>query len=142
PASAAVGSPPLTGVRVLVLDSDRDGRELVAVVLEQRGAIVRVVESVDEALELLEAWRPDVLVSDALSPDHDAYSLVGKVHSLESERGGRIPAMALTTFSRTNQEMRRLLSDVHCDLPKPVEPAILTAEIARLSGRERRRAHR
>jgi len=141
-ASNGGGSPPLTGVRVLVLDRDRDGRELLAAVLEQRGAAVRLVESVDEALEVLESWRPDVLVSDALSPDRDAYSLVGKVHSLESDRGGRIPALALTTFSRTNQEMRRLLSDVHCDLPKPVEPAVLTAEIARLTGRERRRARR
>jgi CheY-like chemotaxis protein len=137
-----VGSPPLTGVRVLVLDRDRDGRELLSVILEQRGAAVRLVETVDEALELLEAWRPDVLVSDTLSPDRDSYALVGKVHSLESDRGGRIPALALTTFSRTNQEMRRLLSDVHCDLAKPVEPAILTAEIARLTGRERRRAQR
>lgn len=140
--SPAVGSPPLTGVRVLVLDRDRDGRELLSVVLEQRGASVRLVDSVDQALEVLEAWRPDVLVSDALSPDRDSYSLVGKVHSLESDRGGRIPALALTTFARTNQEMQRLLSDVHCDLPKPVEPAILTAEIARLTGRERRRAQR
>jgi signal transduction histidine kinase len=142
PSSSAVGSPPLTGVRVLVLDHDSDGRELLSAVLEQRGANVRLVESVDQALEVLEAWRPDVLVSDALSPDRDSYSLVGKVHSLESDRGGRIPALALTTFARTNQETRRLLSDVHCDLPKPVEPAILTAEIARLSGRERRRAQR
>jgi signal transduction histidine kinase/CheY-like chemotaxis protein len=142
PASTAVGSPPLTGVRVLVLDRDRDGRELMAVVLEQRGAAVRLVESIDQALEVLEAWRPDVLVSDAVFPDHDSYSLIGKVHSLESDRGGRIPALALTTVSRTNQEMWRLLSDVHCDLPKPVEPAILTAEIARLTGRERRRAQR
>jgi CheY-like chemotaxis protein len=126
----------------LVLDHDSDGRELLSAVLEQRGANVRLVESVDQALEVLEAWRPDVLVSDALSPDRDSYSLVGKVHSLESDRGGRIPALALTTFARTNQETRRLLSDVHCDLPKPVEPAILTAEIARLSGRERRRAQR
>jgi signal transduction histidine kinase/CheY-like chemotaxis protein len=141
-ALTAVGSPPLTGVRVLVLDRDRDGRELLSVILEQRGAAVRLVDTVDEALEALEAWRPDVLVSDTLSPDRDSYSLVGKVHSLESDRGGRIPALALTTFSRTNHEMRRLLSDVHCDLAKPVEPAILTAEIARLTGRERRRAQR
>jgi signal transduction histidine kinase len=142
PPSSVMSSPPLTGVRVLVLDRDRDARELLLAVLEQRGAAVRLVEGVDEALEILEAWRPDVLVSDTLSPDRDSYSLIGKVHSLESDRGGRIPALALTTFSRTNQEMRRLLSDVHCDLPKPVEPATLTAEIARLAGRERRRAQR
>ena len=141
-AHPTVSSPPLDGIRVLVLDRDRDGRELLSVVLGERGALVRVVEGIDEALELLEAWRPDVLISDAVSPDRDSYSVVVKVPALESDRGGRIPALALTTFARTDQQMRRLLSDARCDLPKPVEPAVLTAEVARLTGRERRRAQR
>lgn len=142
PAVPTVSSPPLNGIRVLLLDRDRDARELLSVVLEQRGASVCVAGSVQDALELLESWRPDILVSDAVSPERDAYALVGKVQSLEADRGGRIPALALTTMSRTDDDMRRMLSDVHRDLPKPVEPAILTAEIARLTGRERRRARR
>jgi len=142
PLHSTVSSPPLDGIRVLVLDRDRDGREVLSVVLGQRGAVVRVVDTIDEALESLEAWRPDVLISDAVSPDRDSYSVVAKVQTLESDRGGRIPALALTTFARTDQQMRRLLSDVRCDLPKPVEPAVLTAEVARLTGRERRRAQR
>jgi len=129
-------------VRVLLLDRDQDTRELLSVVLQQRGASVRVAAGVDEALETLESWRPDVLISDAMSPERDAYSIVGKVHSLESDRGGRIPALALTTMARTDESMRRLLSDVKRDLPKPVEPSVLTAEVARLTGRERRRAQR
>jgi signal transduction histidine kinase len=142
PAIPTVSSPPLNGVRVLLLDRDRDTRELVSVILEQRGATVRVASSVAEGLEMLESWRPDVLVSDAVSPDHDGYALVGKVHSLEAHRGGRIPALALTTLARTDERMRRLLSDAQRDLPKLVEPAVLTAEVARLAGRERRRAQR
>jgi signal transduction histidine kinase/CheY-like chemotaxis protein len=139
---ATVTSAPLHGVRVLLLDRDRDARELVSVVLQQRGASVCVASSVGEALEMLESWRPDVLLRDASSPEGDAYALVGKVQSLESERGGRIPALALTNLARTDEAMRRMLSDVKRDLPKPVEPAILAAEIARLTGRERRRAER
>src|SRR5262245_39205475 len=137
-----VSSPPLDGVRVLLLDRDKDARELLCVVLEQRGASVCVAGSMDDALEMLESWRPDVLVSDALAPDHDAYAVFGKIQALEADRGGRIPALALTSMTRTEEGMRRLLSDVKRDLPKPVEPAILTAEIARLTGRERRRAPR
>jgi CheY-like chemotaxis protein/anti-sigma regulatory factor (Ser/Thr protein kinase) len=139
---SVVNSAPLTGLRVLLVDSDPDSRELFGVVLEERGAAVRLVASVNEALELLEVWRPDVLVSDSVFPDHDAYTVVGKVQSLESDRGGRIPALALTTLPRTDETTRQLLSAVHRDLPKPVEPAVLTAEIARLTGRERRRAQR
>jgi signal transduction histidine kinase/CheY-like chemotaxis protein len=135
-------SAPLDGIRVLLLDRDRDARELLGLVLEQRGATVRLVGSVAEALEGLEVWRPDVLVSDSSFPERDSYALVAKVPSLESERGGRIPALALTTMSRTDEDVRRLLSDAQRDLPKPVEPGVLTAEIARLTRRERRRAQR
>ena len=127
---------------MLLLDRDRDARELFGVVLRQRGAAVREVAGVEEALENLESWRPDVLVSDATSPERDTYLIVGKVHSLESDRGGRIPALALTSFARNDAQTRRLLSDAHRDLPKPVEPAVLTAEVARVAGRERRRAER
>jgi signal transduction histidine kinase len=137
-----VNAPPLNGVRVLLMDRDQDARELLSVVLEQRGASVRAAASVGQALEMLEAWRPDVLVSDTATPDRDVYAVVGKVHSLEADRGGRIPALALTTLARTDETMRRMLADVQRDLPKPVEPAVLAAVIALLAGRERRRASR
>jgi CheY-like chemotaxis protein len=135
-------SAPLDGLRVLVLDQDADGRELLRTVLQQCGAVVRTVASVGDALESLEAWRPDLLVSDSVAPEHDSYALVGKVQTLEADRGGRIPAAALTAWSRVDQHVRRMLEPVLTNLPKPVEPAVLTAEIARLTGRERRRIAR
>ena len=135
-------SPPLDGLRVLVLDQDADGRELLSTVLQQRGAVVRTASSVAEALESLEVWRPDILVSDSASPDHDSYALVGKVQSLDADRGGRIPAAVLTSVARTDERVRQMLEPVHTDLPKPIEPEVLTAEIARLTGRERRRVAR
>ena len=139
PPLPGMASAPLDGVRVLLLDRDQEARDLLSVVLEQRGAIVRGAASIEQALEMLEAWRPDVLVSDG--PGRDTYALVGKVRSLEAERGGRIPALALTTLARTDEGMR-MLSDAKRDLPKPVDPAVLAGEIARLTGRERRRVQR
>lgn len=140
--TAAMASPPLDGLRVLVLEQDREERELLRTVLQQRGALVHSVGSVGEALEALEAWGPDVLVSDSTSPEHDSYALVGKVHSLDADKGGRIPALALTNVARTDQRLRQMLASVQSELPKPLEPALLTSEIARLTGRERRRVRR
>jgi len=143
PPAQPIGSAPfLEGLRVLVFDQEQEGRDLLRTVLQHRGASVQTVSSVAEALHCLEAWRPDVLVSDSVSPDHDFYALVGKVATLESERGGRIPAVALTSVSRTDERLRGMLADVQRDVPKPVEPAVLTSEIARLTGRERRREQR
>lgn len=140
--TADAACPPLDGVRVLVLDQDAEARDLLQTVLQQRGASVHAVASVADALESLEGWRPDVLVSDSASPEHDVYAVVGKVHELDADRGGRIPALALTSFARTDQRLAPLLAGVHRFLPKPIEPAALTAEVARLSGRERRHAIR
>lgn len=137
-----MASPPLDGLRVLVLEQDCEERDLLRTVLQQRGAMVHTVASVGEALEALEAWSPDVLVSDSASPEHDSYALVGRVQSLDADKGGRIPALALTSVARTDQRLRRILAPVQSELPKPLEPALLTAEIARLTGRERRRAKR
>jgi signal transduction histidine kinase/CheY-like chemotaxis protein len=139
---AVRGAPPLDGIRALVLDRDSETRELVRTVLQQHGAAVQTTDSVGEALEALESWRPDVLVSDGGSPEHDFYSVFGKLRSLESERGGRIPALALTNLARTDQHVRDMFAACLVDVPKPVEPALLAAEVARLTGRERRRAAR
>ena len=132
----------LEGLRVLVLDHDAEGRDLLRTVLHKGGAVVQTVGTVADALQSLETWRPDVLVSDSVSPEHSFYVLVGKVQSLEAERGGRIPAVALTSVARTDERLRDLLADVQRDVPRPVEPAVLTSEIVRLAGRERRRAER
>ena len=133
---------PLDGLRVLVFEEDVEGRELMRTLLQHGGAMVQTAGNVGDALTSLESWRPDVLVSDTLSADHDSYALIGKVQSLEAHRGGRIPAAALTAAARSDERLRHLLADVQREVPKPVEPAILTAEIARLTGRERRRAQR
>jgi signal transduction histidine kinase/CheY-like chemotaxis protein len=140
-----LGPPPaLDGVRVLVLDQDADGRDLVSTLLQRQGASVQTAASVAEALEALEAWRPDVLVTDSVASDHATYALVGKVRTLEANRGGRIPALALTAAARRDRDVGQMLAAVQCDLPKPLEPAVLAAEIARLSGRvshPRQQAH-
>ena len=80
-------------------------------------------------------------MTDTASPDHDSYALVGKVQSL-TPTAARIPAAALTSFAKVDPRFREMLAGVHRELPKPIEPAVLTAEIARLTGRERRRSRR
>jgi signal transduction histidine kinase len=142
PWQPSVVGAPLDGLRVLVLDRDHEVRELLQTILQQRGATVRAVDSVAEALESLEGWSPDVLVSDSLSSGRDSYAVVGRVHSLDADRGGRIPALALTNAARSDERLARMLAGVRSDVPKPVEPTRLAAEVARLAGRERRRAQR
>ena len=130
-------APSLEGVSVLVVDDDTDARHLIATLLEERGARVRAVGSSDEALAALASEQPDVLVSDIEMPGQDGYSLMRTIRALPPERGGRVPAAALTAYARTEDRMQALLAGFHLHMPKPVQPAELAAVVASLAGRTR-----
>ncbi len=130
-------APSLEGVSVLVVDDDPDARHLISTLLEERGARVRAVAGSEEALAALEAELPDVLVSDIEMPGQDGYALIRTIRALPPERGGRIPAAALTAYARTEDRMQALLAGFHLHMPKPVQPAELAAVVASLAGRTR-----
>jgi PAS domain S-box-containing protein len=127
--------PSLNGLRVLVVDDERDSRELVGVVLMVRGAEVVCLGSAKEALEEMQRQPFDVLVSDIGMPEMDGYGLINKIRELPVERGGRIPAVALTAYAGLEDRRRALLGGYQIHIPKPVEPAELTSVVASLAGR-------
>src|SRR5262249_54000011 len=88
--------PRLDNLRVLVVDDESDAREMLDIILTQCGAHLRTASTTREALQLVEEWKPDVLVSDIGMPEEDGYSLISQIRALAPERGGRIPAGALT----------------------------------------------
>ncbi len=126
------------GLRVLVVDDDPDARELLTVLLEGCGMVVRSAPSAQAALEAMSAERPDVLVSDIGMPEEDGYSLIRKVRLLPVEQRG-VPAIALTAFARTEDRQRALRAGFDRHLAKPVEPAALTAIITDLARARARR---
>jgi CheY-like chemotaxis protein len=129
--------PSLAGLHVLVVDDQRDGRELLSAVLTGRAATVTTAESAADALEKVRRLRPDVLVSDIQMPSEDGYRLIQNVRSLKREEGGAIPAIALTAHARFKDRMRALAAGYQMHVAKPVEPAELVVLIANLTGRGR-----
>ena len=96
----------LADVRVLVVDDEADARALVRRLLEERGATVTTNGSVAEALASIQEARFDVLVSDIGMPEEDGYALIRQVRALTVERGGAIPAVALTAYARAEDRMK------------------------------------
>lgn len=127
--------PSLQGLKVLVVDDEADTRELIREVLKECGSEVITSCSAAEALAALEKHKPDILISDLGMPDEDGYSLIAKIRALPSERGGQIPAAALTAYARAEDRMRVLRSGFQFHLPKPVDSAELVTVIASLAGR-------
>jgi signal transduction histidine kinase len=124
----------LDGLRVLVVDDEADARRLLALVLEQVGAIVTAAGSVREAIEALPTARPDVLVSDLGMPDRDGFDLIRQVRD-EGHEARDLPAVALTAFAQKDEARLALLAGFQVHVPKPVDPHDLTSVIARLAGR-------
>jgi hypothetical protein len=135
PGDPGCSRPGLTGVRVLVVDDERESRELVRRLLEECDASVVTAASAAEALIALRHTRPAVLLSDIGMPDEDGYALIRRVRQLPAHEGGQIPAAALTAFARTEDRSRTLSSGFQMHLSKPVEPSALLAAVASLAGR-------
>jgi signal transduction histidine kinase/DNA-binding response OmpR family regulator len=142
---ARAGEPPsrvvLTGLRVLVVDDDADARELVTSVLVERRARVTAVAAATDALEQLQAERPDVIVSDIGMPVQDGYALMERVRALPPERGGSTPAIALTAYAHNADRAKALLSGFTAHAVKPIDPNELVWIVASVAGRVAPAAH-
>src|SRR6266542_2487851 len=125
----------LRDLRVLVVDDEPDARILLGLILLSYEAEVRDCASAAEALQILDEWRPDVLVSDIGMPFLDGYELMRKVRAREPERGGLVPALALTAYARAEDAGRALEAGYQAHIPKPVEPGKLATVVASLAGR-------
>ncbi len=131
-ASPSPRSPRLDGVRILVVDDDADGRALTSIILTQAGASVDTATSTVEALATLELDGRDVLVSDIGLPGEDGYGLIRHIRTREAERGGFLPAVALTGYARAEDRERALAAGFQAHVAKPVDPLELAAAVAAL----------
>ncbi|HEV7374246.1 MAG TPA: ATP-binding protein [Pyrinomonadaceae bacterium] len=125
--------PTLDGVQVLLVDDDQDTLHMLAVVLTAYRATVQTATSAAEAMEVLQWYKPDVMVSDLAMPDEDGYSLIGKLRAMDAKSGRQTPAVALTAYVRVEDRVRALSAGFNMFVPKPVEPNELIIAIANLA---------
>jgi PAS domain S-box-containing protein len=127
----------LDGLKVLLVDDERDTLEMLRVGLSHCGAEVSTAGSASEALEAISSSAPDVIISDIGMPEIDGYEFIRRVRALPPAGGGRVPAVALTAYARTEDRLQALRSGYQMHVPKPVELAELVAVIASLARRSR-----
>jgi PAS domain S-box-containing protein len=123
----------LNGLKVLIVDDEPDTREFLVAALEQYGAQASPAASADEALQLLQQFQPDVLVSDIGMPVEDGFALIRRVRALTPEQGGQIPAAALTAYVRQEDRIQALSAGFQMHVPKPIDPIQLIKVVANLA---------
>jgi signal transduction histidine kinase/ActR/RegA family two-component response regulator len=126
----------LDGVHVLLVEDDDDSRKLLGTMLKRYGARVTSTKSAEEALRVFENELPDVMISDIGMPDQDGYELVRKLRAMPAEKGGAVPAIALTGYASRKDRERALNSGYQQHMAKPIEQADLMKSIAALVGRD------
>jgi signal transduction histidine kinase/ActR/RegA family two-component response regulator len=131
------GNASLIGVRVLVVEDDPDARELAVMALEHRGAQVTAVPSssagVSAILSASSYTLPHVLVSDIGMPEEDGYDFIKRVRALDSNQGGRIPAVSVTAYTTPKEIDRALAAGYQLHVPKPMDPTALVSAVAKLA---------
>jgi CheY-like chemotaxis protein len=116
----------LSNISILVVEDDEDARDLLVTVLTQQGAKVSQAGNATDALARVAQALPDVLLSDIGLPGEDGYELIRAIRA----RGFTLPAIALTAYSRREDQRLALQAGFQAHVAKPVEPAVLVAAVA------------
>ncbi len=124
----------LDEVRVLVVEDDRECRELLQVILESAGARVTAAASARDAMDSLTRSQPDVLVSDIGMPGEDGFALIRRIRKLDGAIA-RIPALALTGYAQTAGSDAVRPERFQRIAVKPIDPRELVAIVADLASK-------
>jgi signal transduction histidine kinase/CheY-like chemotaxis protein len=127
----------LDGIRVLVVEDEHDARDILSRSLQEFGAGVAAVSSVEEALAHVRGCTvpelPHIVVTDIGMPTQDGYVLIDELRRLPVEQGGALPAIAVTAYAGPADRQRALDAGFKMHLEKPVAPLALAAAIARVA---------
>jgi PAS domain S-box-containing protein len=115
----------LDDVAVVVVDDQRDSCEMLAALLEQRGAKVIQCHSAESALEVLETRAMNLLIADIAMPKVDGYELIRRLRNA----GNDVPAIAVTAFARHDDRRKALSCGYSAYCAKPIDSAQLARTV-------------
>jgi len=131
-AGTEASTTPLAGARIVVVDDDDDTQDFIGTVLRTAGARVTTAGTVADALRLVTAERPTVVVTDLGMPGQDGFDLFRRLRALQDRQLAATPIVAVTAYAGDPDEerVRRVGFDAY--FAKPVEPRDLVRVVARL----------
>ena len=127
----------LSGLRILVVEDDADTRAPLVEMLSSTGAEVRAATSAAEAMQVLQEFRPQLLLSDIGMPTEDGHSLIRRIRALGPARGGDVRALALTAMASVKDRDQALAAGFNMHLAKPIGFAELAEALLTLLRRRR-----
>lgn len=123
----------ICGISLLIVDDEPDARGLLVRLLEGSGAEVVSAASSTEALSILDSYRPDVLISDIGMPDEDGYTMMRKIRNRAPEKGGDVPAIALTAYARESDAKLAIGAGFQRHVTKPANAIDVITAVSELT---------
>jgi CheY-like chemotaxis protein len=93
--------------------------------LESAGAQVQTASNGHAALQLADAYTPDLLVTDLGLPGMDGYELLRAFRTRPG--ANKCPAVAVSAYARLEDRTRALAAGFQAHVAKPIDPAALVA---------------
>jgi CheY-like chemotaxis protein len=123
----------LDHLRILLVDDDKESCDVLREALETRGAVVKATTSAAEAIDVLAAFNPDLVLTDLAMPGRDGFAVLQEVRDREGAFGRHVPVAAVTAHARAEDRERAIAAGFDRYLTKPVEPGVLASTVAALA---------
>lgn len=142
-AAQATAESPLAGMRIVIVEDDDDGREVLGLILRNAHVQLQSFDRAAAAYEYLAhasaEERPDALISDIAMPDEDGYDFIRRVREMEGQKHRpHVVALALTSFARVEDRIRALKAGFDAHVAKPIDPERVLRTLVQVLGGNRR----
>lgn len=134
---APVSQKLLAGLTILIVEDEKDSREVLRLYLESKGAAVHVAENVAAGLKILDGLEtaPNLIVSDIGMPDEDGLSLIKRVRASENSAIASVPAIALSAFATGEFEKQAFEAGFQRYVTKPFDPRSFAQAVIEIAKR-------
>ena len=117
------------GAHILVIDDDRASRRVLVRALREAGYVCREAAGGTEALALLHAEKPELLLLDLDMPEVDGAEVLKRLRADHDSGVAQLPAIMLTGHGGEESEVRCLAAGANDFVTKPINLPVLRARI-------------
>jgi diguanylate cyclase len=116
--------------RILVVDDERDNRELLEIILTREGFLVETADSGEEALASVARQPPDLILLDVMMPGMNGYEVAAKIKGDLATKN--VSVIMVTALSDRNARMRAETAGAEDYLTKPIDRSELCVRVKNL----------